>query len=94
MAGALERITERNVFGVHTPILHSVADCDKSPSRFLHILTGDGPDWLYHCRGQFDLLNLLAPPTELLDALEKQAKRGTVPPATLAWVTLWREVVK
>jgi hypothetical protein len=90
----LERAhTERASFGMASPILASPeVTSNPETQRFLHILHGNGPDWVYQCCGQFDLLCALAPPPELLLALQRQSERGTVPPATAAWLKLWQEL--
>ncbi|MBI1294295.1 hypothetical protein GC175_04975 [bacterium] len=58
--------------------------------RFLHILTGDGPDFVYEQKTRFDLLTELAPPVELLQALQRQEAKGSVPESTAAWAARWR----
>lgn len=61
--------------------------------RFAHILAGNGPAEVYRLKTRFDLLCYLAPPPELLTALEKQQQRsGNVPPATLEWLERWRQL--
>lgn len=60
--------------------------------RFLHVLEGSAPDFIYQYRTRFEMLAELAPPVELLQALQRQETRGSVPESTAAWAARWRSL--